>query len=504
MNFDHDVVIVGAGPVGLLLAIELTLAGVRPLVVDRLRVPSAAMKAMGLGTLGAEALGRRGLASAIDAEEARTYTAIQRYVGQPGGATRGAGSKIVGHFAGLSLIRKDAQREPERRPRAVDQRGLEAMLADRARALGIAVRRGCEVSALVPDADGVEVAWTSTAGDERTRCAWLVGCDGGHSFVRKAAGFAFPGTPPTLTFLQAMAEIDHPERLGPIGWNRTSTGVFSYGPMPGRVFLLDFSGPPADRRAPVTREELEATLRRISGQDVRVRSVDSASRWTDNTRMVDTYRLGRVLLAGDAAHVHTPFGGQGLNLGLVDAANLGWKLAAVIQGTMPERLIDSYTDERRPIAAAVLENNRAQVALLRPDPQSGALRDLMAGLMQSDDVNRRIGEMMSGLSTRYDLDADDDRVGRIAGDRPVGDATLHGLMQDGAGLLVDASGRTADATTIPPTKLHLRHVAVDTGPSMLIRPDGCVAWVGDGRDRAGLADAMHRWFGRPLTPSPIA
>ncbi|GJG86260.1 FAD-dependent oxidoreductase [Gemmatimonadetes bacterium T265] len=492
-----DVVVVGAGPVGLLTAIELTLGGARVLVLERLAAPSTASKAMGLGPLGIEALQRRGMAAAIDASEARSFAAMQPLTGQAGADLRS--SKFSGHFAGLSLIRKDAQKEPARRARAVDQQSLEAMLADRARAVGIEVRRACDVTGFVPQADGIDVAWASPTGGGHVRCAYLVGCDGGRSPIRKTAGFAFPGTPPTLTFYQAVAEIDYPERLLPRGWHRTSGGVFSYGPVPGRVVMLDFSGPPADREAPVTREEIEAVLRRVSGTDVRVKALESASRWTDNTRLVDTYRRGRVLLAGDAAHVHTPFGGQGLSLGLVDAANLGWKLAAVVRGEMPERLLDSYTAERRPVAEAVLANTRAQVAILRPDPQSGAMRDLVATLLQFDDVNRFIGEMMSGLFTRYDLgSAQDDRddVGRLIGDTRIrhggAEVSLYDMMQDGMGVLLDASPEGAASKLVAVTTQRVRCVAVDAGPSMLIRPDACVAWAGGENSTDGLADALRR------------
>jgi 2-polyprenyl-6-methoxyphenol hydroxylase-like FAD-dependent oxidoreductase len=246
-----------------------------------------------------------------------------------------------------------------------------------------------------------------------------------------------------LTSYQAVAEIDHPERLLPIGWHRTSGGGFSYGPFPGRLFMLDFIGPPENQQAQVTREEIEGVLRRISGTDVRVKALESASRWTDNTRLVDTYRRGRVLLAGDAAHVHSPFGGQGLSLGLVDAANLGWKLATVIRGEMSESLLDTYTAERRPVAKAVLANTLAQVAIMRPDPQAGAMRDIVANLMQFDDVNRLFGEMMSGLSTRYDLGSELDDVGRLIGDKPIShgdaDVSLYDVMQDGMGVLLDAN-----------------------------------------------------------------
>ena len=237
--------------------------------------------------------------------------------------------------------------------------------------------------------------------DGHIRCSYLVGCDGGRSPVRKMAGFDFPGCDPTMTMYQAVAEIDHPERLLPGGFRHTPGGMFFL--FSGRLIMLDFSGPPKDRQAPITHEEIEAVLRRVSGADVRVKAFENASRWTDNTRLADTYRRGRVLLAGDAAHIHSPFGGQGMSLGLVDAANLGWKLAMVIRGEMPESLLDTYTAERRPVAEAVLANTLAQNAIMRPDPQSGAMRDLVANLMQVDDVNRLFGEMMSGLSIRYDL-----------------------------------------------------------------------------------------------------
>jgi 2-polyprenyl-6-methoxyphenol hydroxylase-like FAD-dependent oxidoreductase len=494
MEDSIDVVVVGAGPVGLLTAIELTLGGVGVLVLERLAATSLAMKAGGLGPLGIEALKRRGMADAIDAAEARGIAAM----GQAGAAMRGRSSKFSGHFAGLSLIRKDAQKEPERRSRAVDQQGLEALLADRARALGIEVRRECDVTDFVQQADGVDVAWASPTGEGRRRCAWLIGCDGGRSLIRKKAGFDFPGTSATSTFYQAVAQIDHPERLLPFGWHRTSGGVFSCGPVPGRLFMLDFSGPPEDRQRPVTREEIEDVLRRVSGTDVRVSALESGSRWTDNTRLVDTYRQGRVLLAGDAAHVHSPFGGQGLTLGLVDAANLGWKLAAVIRGEMPDNLLDTYTAERRPVAEAVLANTLAQVAIMRPDPQAGAMRDLVATLLQFDDVNRFIGETTSGLSTRYELGAASDDVGRLLGDRPInhGDADLglYDVMQDGRGVLLDASTDGQASRLVAASTQRIRCVTVDAGPSMLIRPDACVAWIGEEGGTDGLAEALRRWF----------
>jgi hypothetical protein len=312
------------------------------------------------------------------------------------------------------------------------------------------------------------------------------------------AGFDFPGTEPSSTFYQAVAQIDHPERLLPMGWRRTAGGVFSYGPFPGRLVMLEFSGPPADRQAPVTCEEIEIVLRRVSGADVRVKALESGSRWTDNTRLVDTYRKGRVLLAGDAAHIHTPFGGQGLTLGLVDAANLGWKLAAVVRGEMPDSLLDTYTAERRPVAEAVLANTLAQIAIMRPDPQSGAMRDLVAKLLDFDDANRFIGEMTSGLSARYDLGSELDDVGRLIGDRKLNhgdaDVSLYDVMQDGMGVFLDTSTQGKLSELVAATTRRIRCVALDTGPSMLIRPDACIAWASEQNDTNKLQEALRRWF----------
>jgi 2-polyprenyl-6-methoxyphenol hydroxylase-like FAD-dependent oxidoreductase len=498
MEKQVDVVIVGAGPVGLLAAIELALGGVRVLMLERLAAASTAVKALGIGPLGTEALQRRGMAASVTAAEQRAFAATMGFTGRNGPDARSRGPKFTGHFGGLILIRADAQKEPERRLHPVDQPAAEAMLADRARSLGVEVRRECDVTSIMQDADGVDVGWTSSSGAGRIRCAYVVGCDGGRSPIRKMAGFDFPGTPPTMTMYSAVVEIDDRERPLPVGFRRTSGGMFFYGPLPNRLFLLDFSGPPADREIPVTREEIEEVLRRISGTDVRVKALESGSRWTDNTRLVDTYRRGRVLLAGDAAHVHSPFGGQGMSLGLVDAANLGWKLAAVIRGEMPESLLDTYTAERRPVAEAVLANTRAQAAIMRPDPQSGAMRDIVAKLMEFDDVNRFLGEMMSGLSVRYELGSAHDDVGRLIGDRPIshGEAqvSLYDVMQDGVGVLLDASTDEKASKLVAATTQRIRCVAVDAGPSMLIRPDACIAWAGEENSTDGLEDALRRWF----------
>jgi 2-polyprenyl-6-methoxyphenol hydroxylase-like FAD-dependent oxidoreductase len=496
MGRQVDAVVVGAGPVGLLTAIELTLGGVRVLVLERLAAPSTVLKAGGIGPLGTEALQRRGMAAAIAAAKTRVFAGMQQAAEQSEPNLRGRGPRYSGHFAGLVRIRMDAQKEPERHGSPVDQQAIEAMLADRARALGIEVRRECDVKGLAQHADGVDVEWISANGEGHIRCSYLVGCDGGRSPVRKMAGFDFPGTDPTLTMYQALAEVDHPERLLPHGFGYTSGGMF--GSLLGRIFMLDFSGPPKDRDAPVTHEEFEAVLRRVSAADVRVKAFENASRWTDNTRLVDTYRQGRVLLAGDAAHIHSPFGGQGLSLGLGDAANLGWKLAMVIRGEMPESLLDTYTAERRPVAEAVLANTLAQTAIMRPDPQSAAMRNIVAKLMEFDDVNRFLGEMMSGLSTRYDLGSEAAAVGRLIDDRPIShgdaDVSLYDLMQDGMGVLLDASPGEKASRLVTAATQRIHCVAVDTGPSMLIRPDACVAWASEENSTEGLEEALRRWF----------
>ena len=497
-----DVVVVGAGPVGLLTAIELTLADVRVLVLERLAAPSMVLKAGGIGPLGLEALQRRGIA-AIAAARERGVAAMKQVAGRDADAG-GGGPRYSGHFAGLTIIRTDALKEPRRHGGQLDQQTIEAMLADRARSLGIEVRRHCAVKGLSRQADGVEVTWDTAAGEGHIRCSYLVGCDGGRSPVRKMAGFAFPGCDPTMTMYQAIAEIDHPDRLLPGGFRYTPGGMFVS--FSGRLAMLDFSGPPDDRNSPVTHAELETVLRRVSGADVRVKGFENASRWTDNTRLVDTYRRGRVLLAGDSAHIHSPFGGQGMSLGLADAANLGWKLAAVVRGEMPDSLLDTYTAERRPVAEAVLANTLAQTAIMRPDPQASAMRDIVATLMRFDDVSRFLGEMMSGLSTRYDLGSEVDDVGRLIGDGPVGDdIALYDLMEDGRGVLLDASTGAKASTLVAARTRKIRCVAVATGPSMLIRPDACIAWTDERGGTDGLEDALARWFApTPNAPTPNA
>jgi 2-polyprenyl-6-methoxyphenol hydroxylase-like FAD-dependent oxidoreductase len=475
----HEVVVVGAGPVGLFLAIELATAGARPLVLERLAQPDRTIKAFSVGVVGAEALQRRGLASALDEATRATLALMMPSLKARFGA--GATKKPGGHFSGMFLIEQELQRDPERHMRPIPQETLETILSARASELGVEVQRGVTVEGFEQDEQGVTVQ--TSAGPLRAR--YLVGCDGGRSRVRKLAGFEFPGTDPTITGYQAVVELDGSESLAP-GWQRTPRGLVVSMPQ-NRVFTAEFSGPPPDRDAPITQDEVEACIRRVSGRDVKVVSMTMATRWTDNARQATSYRNGRTFLAGDAAHVHSPFGGQGLNLGLVDAANLGFKLAAAVLGR--SHLLDSYTAERHPVAARVLENTRAQDALMRPDPLTSALRSIVGDVIKLPEANRYFGEMLTGVGIRYDLGDADPLVGTLVKDQPLrladgSEAQLYSLMGRGGGLFVSPASRALPAG--------VQLARTSEGPSLLLRPDGCIAWTDS--SATPLEAALERWF----------
>jgi 2-polyprenyl-6-methoxyphenol hydroxylase-like FAD-dependent oxidoreductase len=347
----------------------------------------------------------------------------------------------------------------------VPQPEIERILAGWAAGLGVEVRRGVEVVGLEQDADRVRVE-LADGGVLETR--WLVGTDGGRSVVRKAAGFDFPGTDPEITGHQAVVEMDGAEGLL-TGWNATDTGVYASGPTPGRILTVEFDGVPADRSREIDAAELQRSIRHVTGVDVTVRKVVTATRFTDNARQASTYRRGRVLLAGDAAHVHSPFGGQGLNLGIGDAVNLGWKLAAEVHGWAPAGLLDSYTIERHPVGAWVLDWTRAQIAIMRPDPYARALRRVVADLAATGEGTTYLALSIAGLRGRPEQITPE----------------LGALLVDGRGLLVGAGVKGyEDRLTI-----------VDGERAMLVRPDGVVAWVeGDGP----LETALGTWFGQVL------
>jgi 2-polyprenyl-6-methoxyphenol hydroxylase-like FAD-dependent oxidoreductase len=482
----YDVVVAGAGPVGLMVAGELALRGATVLVIERLTEPDLTIKAGSITVPTAEAFDRRGLLPEMRASQELSMAKMREFVRSrlpPGGPpANGTPARFLGHFGGIML--SDDRLDPAaagvsghgaaETVSLVGQAEIERILAERAAKLGVQLWRGAELADLDQDGDGVRAHLRDGRSVESK---WLVGADGGRSVVRRAAGFDFPGTDAQITGHQAVVEMDGTDGLRP-GWNATATGVYAHGPTPGRILTVEFDGPPADRDAPVHAAELQASMRHVSGVEVTVHKVLTATRFTDHARQASTYRIGRVLLAGDAAHVHSPFGGQGLNLGIGDAMNLGWKLAAELHDWAPPGLLDTYTAERHPIGAWVLDWTRAQIAIMRPDPYARALRHVVADLAATTDGTTYLATCIAGVRQRYDLPGDSPLVGLGAPD-----PELAAHLRDGRGVLVGAAAKGyAD-------RLHM----VEGSPAMLVRPDGIVAWVeGDG----SLDEALRTWFGQ--------
>ncbi|HEY3685885.1 MAG TPA: FAD-dependent monooxygenase [Streptosporangiaceae bacterium] len=498
---DADVIVAGAGPVGLMLAAELRLHGVRVIVAERLAEPGGFSKAGALHARTVETFALRGLVPRLR-EQARAGILRMFFDNDPELARRVAGDtghKVDRqHFAGIRTLRVDELASPYAGVFPILQADTEAVLAERAAGLGADIRRGYELAGLEPDASGVTALVRTPAGPTRLRAAYLVGCDGGRSTVRRTAGFGFPGDDPTYT--GRLGDIRVPELLADpgIGHHRTPGGYLLVAA--GRVMTMEFGGPPVEADRPMTVEELAGSVRRVAGRPVEIPGTPEwMSRFTDVTRMADAYRRGRVLLAGDAAHVHSPSGGQGLSLGLQDAVNLGWKLAAVVRGGAPCELLDTYGAERRPVAARVLHNTRAQTALMNPGPGVTPLRELFAELMEFPDVNRYLAEMITGLDLRYDLGGGHPLTGGflpafdITG--PDGAAPVYGLFRTGRWVLLDLGAGIGagpewpevDVVTAPP-------VPEVAASALLVRPDGYVAWAcSPGDDPGPVRAVLDRW-----------
>lgn len=370
------------------------------------------------------------------------------------------------------------------------------LLEEHAIELGVQVRRGCAVVGFEQDDEGVTV---ELADGEQLRSRYLVGCDGGRSTVRKLLGVGFPGEPSRAETLMGEMEVEVPQEeiATKVAEVRETDKRFSLGPFGEGVYrvVVPVAGV-SDRAEPPTLEDFKQQLRTIAGTDFGVHSPRWLSRFGDATRLAESYRVGRVLLAGDAAHIHPPTGGQGLNLGVQDAFNLGWKLAAQIRGWAPETLLDTYQAERHPVAEDVLDNTRPQMELLSTEPGPQAVRRLLTELMDFDEVNCYLIEKITAIGVRYDFgEGPDDLLGRRLRDIEVKQGHLYGLLHRGRGLLLDRTERLTVGGWSDRVDYLADPTAVLDVPCVLLRPDGHVAWIGD--DQQDLDDHLSRWFGKP-------
>ena len=486
----HAVVIAGGGPTGLMLAAELHLADVDVAVVER-RVDQEVdgSRAGGLHSRTIEVLDQRGIAARfLDAGRVMQVNA----------------------YAGVPL---DISDFPSRHPYglALWQREFERILAEWVEGeLGVRIERGVEVTSVHQDDDGVDVGLS----DGRTlRAAYLVGCDGGRSTVRKEAGIDFPGVDASTSWMIAEVEMDGDPELG---FRRDHLGQHAIGRrQPDEPIRLVLTEAEVDHDHPPTFDELRSALVGVYGTDFGLRSAAWISRFTDAVRQAASYREGRILLAGDAAHVHPPQGGQGLGTGVQDAVNLGWKLAQVVQGRSPVELLDTYHAERHPVAERVLHHTMVQVAVSKPDARHDALRTTMGELLAMDEARVRFGAIMSGLDIRYEPEAGSEShplVGRRMPDLDLttadGATRVFELLRTARPLLLAFDGdasidldewdghiRLVRASTDGPWSLPVIG-QVAPPPAALVRPDGHVAWVGELHDPS-LVDALVRWFGPP-------
>ena len=481
---EHAVVIAGGGPTGLMLAGELALAGVDVVIVERRTSQHLdGSRAGGLHSRSIEVLDQRGIA--------------ERFLSE------GQQHPFAG-FAGTFL---DISDFPTRHNYllALKQNHIERILAGWVDELGVPILRGRAVAGFAQDDTGVEVELSD---DTPLRAAYLVGCDGGRSLIRKTAGIDFPGWDPTTSYLIAEVEMEGEPAIGMrpegggIGPVNPAEGGGPYG-----VVLVENK---LDHTTEPTLELVSETLVAAYGKDFGVHSPTWISRFTDATRQAESYRRDRVLLAGDAAHIHGPQGGQGLNTGVQDAVNLGWKLAQVVNGTSPESLLDTYHAERHPVGARVLHNTMAQVALVRIDERSQALRDTVLELLSMDEPRKRIAGMISGLDIHYDLGEGHPLLGRRMPDLDLdtadGPTRAFALLHEARPVILNLG--EPDRFDISPWANRVRLVdashdgvwelpvlgEVAAPPAVLIRPDGHVAWTGELTDPT-LIDALGYWFG---------
>ncbi|MFE1168303.1 rifampin monooxygenase [Nocardiopsis sp. NPDC058789] len=472
-----DVIVVGGGPTGMMVAGELRLHGVEVLVLERDEEPTRVVRSLGLHARSIEIMDQRGL--------------LDRFL------EHGTRYPLGGFFAGIPAPAPEGLDSAHAYVLGIPQPVTDRLLTEHAVELGARVRRGAEVVGLEQDEHGVGVV---LADGTRPRARYLVGCDGGRSTVRRLLGVDFPGEPSTSETLLGEMEVSaSPETVAAVVTEvRRTQKRFGLAPIDGAVHrvIVPAAGVSEDRTVPPTLEEFRERLTAVAGTDFGVHSPRWLSRFGDATRMADRYRVGRTLLAGDAAHVHPPVGGQGLNLGVQDAFNLGWKLAAEVRGRAPEGLLDSYASERRPVAADVLDLTRAQMQLMSTEPGPQAVRRLMTRLMDFEDVNRYLTERITALAVRYDFGEGPDLVGRACRDLTLERGRLYELLRGGRGLLLDRTGRYSvtgwadrvDHVVDPCEELDV--------PAVLLRPDGHVAWAG--QERPTLDAALSRWFGPPV------